>query len=212
MATACTPFTSPTTPSAPQGADGRGDRRSMVRQGRRRLALRSWRTPMGQYREDFNRLHRVSGGQRRRPGRRRRRPGHAGHPRPRIRRVDITPQKPQRDLVSGRRYPHFQAAAAGPPLTRPTTRRSRFPRASPKGHCMAVIGWDAAADKVTIWNPWGNNPRSEGQPARTTAIKRSMASSRCRSSISPAPLPASTWRTTSPTSRPRSRRARRKKK
>ena len=26
---------------------------------------------------------------------------------------------------------------------------------------MAVIGWDAA-DKVTIWNPWGNNLEPKG--------------------------------------------------
>ena len=27
---------------------------------------------------------------------------------------------------------------------------------------MAVIGWDAAADKVTIWNPWGNTIEPKG--------------------------------------------------
>ena len=27
---------------------------------------------------------------------------------------------------------------------------------------MALIGWDAAADKVTIWNPWGNNFEPKG--------------------------------------------------
>ncbi len=118
---------------------------------------------MGQYREDFNRLHRVSeanddalvGG------------GGAlamqdilGRESDR---VDITPQKPQRDLVRATLTRAFKQRRL---VLLSTTHDEKItlPKGIAKGHCMAVIGWDAAADKVTIWNPWGNNldPKGSG--------------------------------------------------
>jgi hypothetical protein len=116
---------------------------------------------MGQYREDFNRLHRVSeanddalvGG------------GGALAMQDILGRnsdrVDMTPQKPQRELVRAtltRAFKQRRLVILG------TTHDEKIvlPKGIARGHAMAVIGWDAAADKVTIWNPWGNNLEPAG--------------------------------------------------
>jgi hypothetical protein len=76
-------------------------------------------------------------------------------------RVAISPQKPQHDVV--RRT-----------LTRAFNQRllvilgtggeaaKKLPQGISHGHAMALIGWDAARDTVTIWNPWGNNFEPKG--------------------------------------------------
>jgi hypothetical protein len=38
----------------------------------------------------------------------------------------------------------------------------------PKGHAYSVIGWDARADRITIRNPWGSNPK--GAPGEATGV------------------------------------------
>ena len=115
----------------------------------------------GQYREDFRHLHRVSeanddalvGGNGALAlqdilGR------NSDH-------VGMTPKKPQLDLVRQaltRAFKKRRLVIAGTTGDKTIT----LPNGIAHAHCMAVIGWDAAADKVTVWNPWGNTIERKG--------------------------------------------------
>ncbi|MGO9115188.1 MAG: C2 family cysteine protease [Thermoguttaceae bacterium] len=115
----------------------------------------------GQYREHYNHLHKVSeanddaliGGNgalalRDILGR------NSDH-------VGMTPKKPQRDLVRKtltRAFKERRLVILGTTGDKTIT----LPNGISHGHCMALIGWDAAADKVTIWNPWGNTFEPKG--------------------------------------------------
>ena len=116
---------------------------------------------VGQYREDFNHLHHVSeanddalvGGNGALAlqdilGR------NSDH-------VGMTPKKPQSDLVRKTLTHAFKKrrlVIAGTTHDKTIT----LPQGIAHSHCMAVIGWDATADKVTIWNPWGNTREPKG--------------------------------------------------
>ncbi len=76
-------------------------------------------------------------------------------------RVDMTPAKPQDDLVRKtltRAFKERRLVILGTTHDKTIT----LPHGIVKGHAMAVIGWNATADTVTIWNPWGNNIEPKG--------------------------------------------------
>jgi hypothetical protein len=116
---------------------------------------------VGQYRQDFNQLHHVSeanddalvAGN-----------GNAAfhdilgrnsdH-------VDMKPEKPQNDLVRTTLTRAFNERRLVI-LSTTHDKAMALPHGIAKGHAMAVIGWDAAADEVTIWNPWGNTSEAKG--------------------------------------------------
>jgi hypothetical protein len=116
---------------------------------------------VGQYREDFNRLHHVSeanddalvGGNGALAfqdilGR------SSDH-------ISMTPKKPQNDLVRrtlARAFKERHLAIVGTTHDQAIT----LPNGIAHAHCMAAIGWDATADKVTVWNPWGNTREPKG--------------------------------------------------
>jgi hypothetical protein len=116
---------------------------------------------MGQYREDFNHLHHVKeanddalvggGG-----------PlafhdilGHnSDH-------VSITPQNPKKDLVRQtltQAFEHRHLVTIGTP----NDEKIPLPRGIAHAHVLAIIGWDAAKDEVTIRNPIGANIEPKG--------------------------------------------------
>ena len=75
--------------------------------------------------------------------------------------ISMTPKKPQNDLVRKtltRAFKKRRLAIVGTTHDKTIT----LPKGIAHVHCMAVIGWDAAADKVTIWNPWGNTSEPKG--------------------------------------------------
>jgi hypothetical protein len=75
--------------------------------------------------------------------------------------VGMTPKKPQHDLVRKtltRAFQQRRLVILGTTGDKTIT----LPHGIAHGHCMALIGWDAAADKVTIWNPWGNTVEPKG--------------------------------------------------
>jgi hypothetical protein len=75
--------------------------------------------------------------------------------------VRMTPQKPQHDLVRKTLTRAFKERHL---VILSTTHDSTItlPKGIAHAHAMALIGWDAAADKVTIWNPWGNTFEPKG--------------------------------------------------
>ena len=75
--------------------------------------------------------------------------------------IGMTPKKPQHDLVRKtltRAFKERRLVIVGTTNDKTIT----LPHGIAHGHAMAVIGWDAAADKVTIWNPWGNTSEPKG--------------------------------------------------
>ena len=116
---------------------------------------------VGQYRERYDRLHHVAeandgalvGGNGALAIR-----GVLGHNSDAVR---MTPQKPQHDLVRKTLTRAFKERRL---VILSTTHDETItlPKGIARGHAMAVIGWDAAADTVTIWNPWGNTLEPKG--------------------------------------------------
>ena len=75
--------------------------------------------------------------------------------------VNMTPKKPQHDLVRKtltREFKERRLVIVGTTGDKTIALLKGIAHA----HCMAVIGWNAAADKVTIWNPWGNTSEPKG--------------------------------------------------
>jgi hypothetical protein len=67
--------------------------------------------------------------------------------------VTMTPEKPQNGLAREaltRAFKKRRVVIIGTPHDK----TAPLPKGIAHGHAMAVIGWDAAADQVTIWNPW----------------------------------------------------------
>lgn len=75
--------------------------------------------------------------------------------------VSMKPDKPQNDLVRKTLTRAFKERRLVI-LSTTHDKSLALPSGIAKGHAMAVIGWDAAADKVTIWNPWGNTHEPKG--------------------------------------------------
>lgn len=115
----------------------------------------------GQYREDFNHLHKVSlandaaitAGS-----------GSSaiqnivGHDADHI---NMTPAKPQTDRVRAALTRAFQEHRLV--LVGTTHDKSEaLPHGIAKGHAMAVFDFDPSNDMVTVWNPWGNTSTPKG--------------------------------------------------
>ena len=75
--------------------------------------------------------------------------------------VAMTPDKPQNELVRTSLSRAFKERRLVI-LSTTHDKSMALPSGIAKGHAMAVIGWDAASDKVTIWNPWGNTNEPKG--------------------------------------------------
>jgi len=75
--------------------------------------------------------------------------------------IGMSPSKPNYDLV---RHTLTRAFGEHRLVILGTTHDKTIilPKGIAHGHAMALIGWDAAADRVTIWNPWGNTMEPKG--------------------------------------------------
>ena len=115
----------------------------------------------GQYREDFNHLHKVSLANDAAIT--------AGNGTSAIHdilgrdadHINMTPDKPQTDRVRAtltRAFEQHRLVLLG------TThdKSEALPHGIAKGHAMAVFGFDPATDTVTVWNPWGNTNTPKG--------------------------------------------------
>jgi hypothetical protein len=75
--------------------------------------------------------------------------------------IRMSKEKPQHDLVRRtltRAFKERHLIILGTTGDKTIT----LPHGIAHAHCMALIGWDAAADQVTIWNPWGNTAEPKG--------------------------------------------------
>lgn len=71
------------------------------------------------------------------------------------------------DALAPKAHAALAAAFADKRLVTASTNTSKHPPGIPGKHAYAVLGYDAAAQRVTVWNPHGRSRKVDGEPGLT---------------------------------------------